>query len=237
MGTAAAPTLDLTDCTSNDTNGLLTPVSQFISDLRSLKPDPDHQIMVAGIIAPAAPYTVAWVPESGGQNTQPGELWPQILHSCGAKGAVDVNPESTMNPTDGSFGDPAVRLTQFVNAFPQSALTSICDASYAPAMQAIAAKISVLPSPPCLTGTIQLDAKGLPDCSIEAHIVNASGTFTDTAYQNCALTGSAPPCWSLGTAPTCSGSTVNVVEATGATSQSVTVSCSLCQPGVAGSGC
>ena len=41
---------------------------------------------VAGIIAPAAPYTVEWVPESGGQNTQPGELWRQVEHSCSAQG-------------------------------------------------------------------------------------------------------------------------------------------------------
>ena len=77
MMTGTTPTLDMTNCMSNDTgSGLLTPVSQFISDIKALKPDPDNQILVAAITAPAAPYTVAWVPESGGQNTQPGELWP-----------------------------------------------------------------------------------------------------------------------------------------------------------------
>ncbi len=68
----ATPTLDMTNCMSNDTNGLLTPVSQFITDIKSLKTDPDNQILVASISAPPTPYTVAWVAESGGQNTQPG---------------------------------------------------------------------------------------------------------------------------------------------------------------------
>ena len=72
---------------------MLTPVAKFVSDIKALKPDPDHQILVAAITGPATPYTVAWVPASGGINTKPGELWPQVEHSCGAAGADDVNPE------------------------------------------------------------------------------------------------------------------------------------------------
>jgi hypothetical protein len=143
-----ATTLDLTDCISNDTSsGLLTPVSRFVSDIKALKPDPDNQILVAAITAPATPYTVAWVPEMSGQNTQPGELWPQVEHSCGASGSDDVNPEATMNPTDGSFGDPGVRISQFVNSFQGSMLASICAPSYATSMQAIATKIAQLITP------------------------------------------------------------------------------------------
>jgi hypothetical protein len=35
-------------------------VSQFVSDVKLLKSDPDNQILVAAITAPAAPYTVHW---------------------------------------------------------------------------------------------------------------------------------------------------------------------------------
>ena len=112
MTTGATRTLDMTNCMSNDTaSGLLTPVSQFVSDIKALKTDPDNQILVAAITAPASPYTVAYLPQSGGQNTQPGEVWPVIEHSCGAAGADDVNPKATMHPTDGSFGDPGVRIS------------------------------------------------------------------------------------------------------------------------------
>ncbi len=154
QGTATAPTLDLANCVDNETppNGTgssaLTPVSQFINDIKSLKPDPDNQIIVAAIAGPAAPYTVAWVPASGGQNTTSGELWPEVMHSCGGAGSYDVNPAATQNPTDGSFADPGVRITQFVNAFPNNVLGSICDVSYASTMTAVATKIGQLIAKP-----------------------------------------------------------------------------------------
>jgi hypothetical protein len=148
QGTATAPTLDLANCVDNETgSSALTPVSQFVSDIKALKPDPDNQILVATIAAPAAPYTVAWAPPSGGQSIQPGELWPQIMHSCGPIGSYDVNPEATQNPTDQSFGDPAVRITQFANAFPNSVLGSICDPSFGSALGSLASRISPLIEP------------------------------------------------------------------------------------------
>ena len=144
QGTSTAPTLDLTNCTSNDATGLLTPVAKFVSDIKALKPDPDKQIIVASIAAPATPYTVAWLSEEGGQNTKPGELWPELEHSCGLKGGDDVNPKATQNPTDESFGDPAVRISQFVQAFPNEVQGSICDASFATTLGAVASKIGQL---------------------------------------------------------------------------------------------
>ena len=143
QGTATAPTLDLIDCTSNGAgNGLLTPVARFISDIKALKTDPDNQIMVAAIAAPATPYTVAWLPASGGQNTQRGELWPVVEHSCGSAGGY-VNPAGQI-VTDGSFGDPGVRIAAFVNAFPYGYLGSVCDPSYTPVLSAVTARIGQL---------------------------------------------------------------------------------------------
>jgi MYXO-CTERM domain-containing protein len=144
QGTTAAPTLNMTSCESNDSGtGLLTSVAGFVAGIRALKADPDHQIVVGAIAAPPTPYTVAWLPQSGGQNTQPGELWPLIEHSCGAAAGDDVNPLATMHPTDGSFGDPAVRVAQWVHAFGDNGVvTSICDPNYAVAFQAIADKIN-----------------------------------------------------------------------------------------------
>ncbi len=236
--TDGVPTLDLANCTSNDSGtGLLTPVSQFVNDIRSLKADPDNQIVVAALASPPSPYTVRWVPEQGGQDTQPGELWPEVEESCGPAGTDGVNPEATMNPTDGSAGEPAVRIAQFVKAFPQSLLASVCDASYAPAMQAIATKIGALPAARCLDGDIQLTANGQPDCAVTAHFADPSGQKSDVSYQSCASTGNAPPCWSLDSVPSCTGEALNVLEASGATSTTLTVTCSLCEPGVSVPGC
>ena len=150
QGTATAPMLDLASCQDNETGtSALTPVSQFVNDIKALKSDPDNQILVAAIAAPAAPYTVLWGPALGGQNTQPGELWPSVMHSCGAA-SYGVNPAATQHPTDGSFGDPAVRITQFTNAFPNSVLGSVCDPSFGGTLGTLAARIGQLIEPPPL---------------------------------------------------------------------------------------
>jgi hypothetical protein len=140
QGISSAPTLSLVRCESLDTDGLLVPVSTLVSGIRALKSDPDSQIVVGVIIAPPTPYTVAWVPAQGAQNPRPGELWPQMEHSCGGVGGV--NPAGQV-ATDGSFGDPAVRIAQWVNGFGENGvMTSVCDANYASAFGAIAAKIA-----------------------------------------------------------------------------------------------
>jgi hypothetical protein len=140
--------LDLASCQDNETGTSgLTPVSQFVSDIKALKSDPDNQILVAAIAAPAAPYTVTWFPPSGGQSTQPGELWPSVMHSCGPVGFDDVNPAATQHPTDDSFGDPAVRITQFTNAFPNSLLGSICDPDFGGTLGTLASRIGQLIEP------------------------------------------------------------------------------------------
>lgn len=232
--------LNLTSCQDNDSgNSGLIPVSQFVNDVRALKPDPDNQILVAAITAPASPYGVAWVPEQNGQNTQPGELWPQVMHSCGAAGGDNVNPMATMNPTDGSFGDPGVRITQFVTSFSNSVVASICDASYASSMKAIATKLGALITPPCITQKIQNDSNGNPMCSVIENVTNNNVTQR-TAIPYCGSNGNSAPCWNLmnGTG-TCSGKTLTVNDPTGMTAQSEnsTVNCSICLPNSSQPGC
>ena len=142
QGTAAAPTLDLTDCVSDDSRSwLMSSVNDFANGIKALKADPANQIVVGAITAPPTPYTVAWVPAAGGQNPLPGELWPQVEHSCGPAGGDDVNPLG-QTTNDGSFGDPAVRIAQWVKAFgANGVMASICDGSYANAFAGVVSKI------------------------------------------------------------------------------------------------
>src|SRR6185312_425344 len=103
--------------------------------------------IVGAIAGPATPYTVLWAPEVGGQNVQQGELWPQLMHSCGpARGYV--NPEATQHPTDGSFADPGVRIAQFASAFPHDVLGSVCDPDYSNVLSGVAGRIVQLVSQP-----------------------------------------------------------------------------------------
>ena len=241
MGTAAAPTFDMTSCVSNDTaSGLLTPVSQFVADIKALKADPDNQILVAAITGPPSPYAVASVPEVGGQNTQPGELWPEIVHSCGPAGGDDVNPESTMSPTDGSFADPGVRISQFVTSFTDSVTASICDASYASSMQAIATKIGQLVTPPCITQTIRNDKNGNPDCLVVENVEN-NNVYQRTTIPNCATNNNAAPCWLVASSgASCAGLALQVndtTQNTTAQNESFTLNCSVCVPKSGQPGC
>ncbi|HLK92116.1 MAG TPA: vWA domain-containing protein [Polyangia bacterium] len=139
---SGAPTVNFSQCESAESVGLLTPVKSLVDGIRALKADPDNQIIVGAIVAPTTPYTVQWVPAAGGQNTLPGELWPQVEHSCGPMGGDDVNPAATGTTSDGSFGDPSVRLTQFVQSFGGNGVTgSICDATYAGSVDGIVSRI------------------------------------------------------------------------------------------------
>jgi hypothetical protein len=234
--TGNPPILNLAVCQDNDTgSSALTPVSTFVQHIRSLKADPDNQILVGAITGPTDPYGVVWMPATGSAS---GESWPQVIHSCGAQGGDDVNPMSTMHPTDGSFGDPAVRIAQFVTAFPNSVLASICDASYRAALQAMANKlISMMSKQLCVPlGTIQNDPQGQPTCTVTAHLGNGTGQTTDVQVPLCAEDGNTAPCWTLYASTICPSGAYQFVltpdqAIMNAASLSTTVKCSLCQPG------
>ncbi|HVV16939.1 MAG TPA: hypothetical protein VHH90_07020 [Polyangia bacterium] len=242
--TGNPPVLNLTECESNDTDsGMLTPVRKFITDIRALKPDPDHQILVAAIMAPPAPYAVTWAPAPKGSASS--EQWPEVMHSCGAAAGVgDVNPAATDLVSDGSFGDPGVRITQFLNGFHDSVVASICAPSYASALTAIATRINQTFSPPCLTGRIARTAMGTPDCSVTDRFFDATdGTGSDEPVLSCDETGNRPPCWRLQAPPAnsnCAGQVLVVDESPanqGADTLERSLECSVCAPGSTQPGC
>jgi len=240
--TGTPPMLQLSDCEDNESgSSALTPVSQFISDIRALKPDPDNEILVGEIIAPATPYGVEWV--AGTPPSDAVELWPQVMHSCGQAGGDDVNPEPvTQTVADGSFGDPGVRETQFAEGFQNSVVASICDADYSQSMTAIAQKLGQLITPPCIQGKIQNDTQGNPQCSVVENLTDTAGNVTHVAIQNCNENGNVAPCWTLvpGTMSCANGQSLQVTDTAAnmmAADESSTVSCSICLPGVPGPGC
>jgi hypothetical protein len=198
--TASGPTLNLTDCESNDRDGFLTPVSSFVKGIRALKADPDRQIVVGAITAPATPYTIAWVPESGGQNTSPGELWPQVEHSCGPLGGDEVNPAG-QSATDGSFGDPSVRITQLVGAFGSNGVTSsICDADYGNAFSAIVSRIGAQlqgGTAGSATGTAGTSGTALPVCPNGINTGTNTGLKSGGCGDGCAVGAAHPGAFSL----------------------------------------
>ena len=239
--TGSPAMLPLADCKDNDSgSSALTPVSKFVSDIKALKPDPDHQILVGEIIAPAAPYAVQWVSTPTPAGTT--ENWPQVMHSCGAAGGPGVNPDpSTQTVADGSFGDPGVREAAFAHAFQNSVVASICDADYSQSMIAIAAAIGHLITPPCIESKIQNDANGNPDCSVIENLTDGGGNQTHQPIPNCNENGNTAPCWSLTPGVMgCTGQSLKVTDTAAnmmSSGENSTVSCALCVPGVAAPGC
>ena len=235
---AGAPTAALSDCTDDKSGqGELIPVDQLVQQLRSLKRDPDNQIVVAAIVAPPAPYGVAWRPAGMANPQNPGEPWPRILHACGPAGDEDVNPAAAQLTTDGTLGDPAVRLTQFANAFPNHALASVCDPSYAAVMTTIAASVGALPTPDCIDPSVPAGADGQPLCTVVRHQVTDT-TDQQATVRNCGADSGLSPCWtSRADVPGCSaGATaLQIQDDTWGAGTTVyyDVSCPLC-PGAAG---
>jgi hypothetical protein len=117
-------TVTLTGCAPAEASAMLTPVATFVSQLRALKAFPDDQILIGLIAAPPTPYTVNWKNPSI-TDTGP---WPFLVHSCTAQ--------------DGSFGDPAVRLTALASAFGTAGTqASVCESNYATIFTSLAARV------------------------------------------------------------------------------------------------
>ncbi|MFL5308265.1 MAG: hypothetical protein ACJ8F1_23840 [Polyangia bacterium] len=140
--TGSPPSLTLTECVSDDgCSGMLTPVQSFVNGIKALKRDAG-QVVVGAIVAPPEPYTVTWVPPVAPPPNAAGQLWPQVMHSCGPVGGDDVNPAGQQSE-DGTFGDPAVRIAQWARAFGDDGfVSSICDPSYGAPMQQFASLIA-----------------------------------------------------------------------------------------------
>jgi hypothetical protein len=238
------PMENFTNCQDNETgSSALTPVSKFVQDIKSLKQDPDNQILVAAIAAPPDPYTVEWVPPATPPQGTSGQIWPQVMHSCGAAGGDDVNPHPAATTTDGSFGDPGVRISEFAQSFQNSVVASICDASYRSSMTAIATKLGALIKPNCITGTLAKDSSGEPVCSVTNHLTDGNGNKLDVSVPNCNENGGSAPCWTLnqdGTACPNGGVALKLMQdqaSMNAAALNSTIECSLCLAGSTAPGC
>ncbi len=214
-------------CVSNDTaTGKLTKLTDEISFLKSLKPDP-NQIFVAAITGPATPYTVSMIMQ--GNDT---ELHPNVDHSC--------------MQNSGEYADPSVRIQQWVQSFGNHGLLqTICAPSFAPSLMQIATELSKLLGPQCIGNNLvdtDLNTPGIqPECQVVDTYVDTGKTFT-TVLQSCASNGNNAPCWSFDPdAQKCPGNflvlNVNRGGAMLPNGLQTSVSCSQCLPGVQRTGC
>ena len=218
--------MDLQGCVSNETStGRLTHVADEIAFLKTLKPDP-NQIMVAAITGPATPYSIELI-----ANPATNENIANIVHSC--------------MENSGEYGDPSVRILQWVQAFGSNGLfLTICADSFAPALMTIATKLSMLLGPQCIDGTLRdgdpSTAALDPICTVTDSYVMQGQTIT-SAVASCASNNNTPPCWVLADdamhCPNGKVLQVNRGSATPPSGLNSQVSCELCSSGVTEPGC
>lgn len=168
------------------------PVQFYIDYFNHRKADP-KKVLLSGIVAPASPYSLVLTPDPNGG--------PMVLlqgYSCTGDAGV--------------FGQATPRLTKFFGGFnpAQVVTTSICDKSFAAAMQRIAEQLAQVLGSPCIAGTV-LNVMGpngqRPDCAVIDHSTDAQGAQVDTTLPSCVDNGNQAPCWNLvpGSGGQCTG--------------------------------
>jgi hypothetical protein len=170
---------NLQGCISNEgPTGKLTKIADEVAFLKSLKSDPNN-ILVAAIAGPVEPYGMDMIMQ--GADIEP---HPNVRHSC------------TQN--SGEYGDPAVRIQQWVQAFGvNGVLQPICALSFAPALMTIADKIGGALGPKCVPGPFTINpTTNQPNCRVVDRFGGPS-VRVDTVLKNCTANGNTPPCWTL----------------------------------------
>ena len=226
------PTANLQGCVSNETpSGRLTRVGEEVAFLRSLKSDPNNQILVAAITGPETPYAVEMIPASLTSDRVDAQV-ASIRHSC-----VE---------NSGEYADPSVRIHQWVEAFGSNGLQlPICADSFAPALLTMGDRLKVLLKRQCIGGTLRDGDPSTPaldpECQVTDRYINDQNVTVQTPVAACADNGNTPPCWAVVDDPeNCGGDkTLNVNRGTAMPPNdlSTDVSCVLCAPGVAQPGC
>jgi hypothetical protein len=177
-----------TSCVSAE-DGVLLRVSDVVAGLKGLKTDP-NKILVAAIAGPPQPYVVT--DDVTPTNDDPARAWPQVSHSC--------------TQADGTYGDPGVRLLDWVKGFGDNGLfETICRDSLTPALMRIGQVLgSRINNSGCVAGPL-VDTSGAtwtgseapgPDCSVVEHGYAANGDRVDVVLPSCADSPAAP-CWHL----------------------------------------
>jgi hypothetical protein len=172
---------NLTGCTSAE-DGRLLKISHVIDRTKALKNGAVEKILVSAIAGPPTPYDVVLTPGLLPNGTN--ENQPSIVHSC--------------QQSDGTFGDPAVRIKMWVDAF-KGTFVSVCDNTFEPAFVQIANGITAALGRQCFEGKLvdtDLNAAGRqPDCVVTDITKDDHGATVETNIPSCDKVSGAHPCW------------------------------------------
>lgn len=135
-------------CIAATASDYVDDLNPFVDALLAAKSDA-RMLMTAAIVGTPSPVEVALAPPPGGGAPQ-----PALAHSC-----------TFTTPTGSDVADPAVRISEFLEAFPgRNALTSICSDDLSNPLQMIGQSAARMMGGTCL------DSSKLADASPEAGV-------------------------------------------------------------------
>ncbi|HVR60742.1 MAG TPA: hypothetical protein VMU50_02535 [Polyangia bacterium] len=224
----------LDNCVSAE-DGQLLRVADVVARTKKLKNNDTSKIIVAAVTGDFKPYGMPLpyeviIPDDALAQAQ-GYVGgvPNIKHSC-------------YNPNDNTYGDPSVRISEWVTAF-GGTFVSICNDTFKPALTQIAMAIGAAIGPQCVAGKLvdsDLKTDGLqPECVVTDVGTDANGKKTETLIHSCAA-DPAMPCWTvMPNSQTCmnGGNLVNVMRTDKPSNVNTSVQCAVCITGVSNPGC
>ncbi len=163
------------DCEPRNDSAYMYGVDEYVSFLKGIKEDP-NMVIVGGIIGNPTPVTV------GVDDDNNPELDPSCVSASGD-------------------ADPGVRLSFFLEAFPQrSTVTTICNEDLSDALILIAELLAKVIGNPCIEGNIDArpDEEGIQyDCQVSDVRYPGEDRQEETIIPECTSTSPAAPlpCW------------------------------------------
>ncbi len=176
--------MTMTNCVSAE-DGRLVTVEGFVGFLRSLKANPNSQILVAALAGPTTPYVVG--PHTFTLGTGNMEVQPWAEHSCTQTVAMGAAPE---------YGDPGIRVKQWLDAFGANGVfQSICAPTFGPAMTRIAEVIGRAIGVQCVPTNIGMKMDGSPNCDVTERTISSTQMAIDKPVPHCGGAITVTPCW------------------------------------------
>jgi hypothetical protein len=171
-------------CISNDNSAYLTKIKDYVTFFKGLKPDDPSRVIMAGIIGPTTPFATELRSPPGG-----GTAIPALAHSC----------TYMPSPTNTQVADPAVRIKQLLDQFPnRSTFSTICQQDLSGALTQIAQLLRTVIGSPCIDGTLatpydcsvsDIQKFGKPD-QVEHVLPECDNTANPASSGN-------KPCWAI----------------------------------------
>jgi hypothetical protein len=183
-------------CHSADDGTYLTKIPDYVNFFKGLKSDP-NSVIVAAIAGVTDPFEVELRAPIG--STQ---QIPALAHSCTYNASA----------TDVEVADPAVRIKQLLDSFPnRSTFSTICQQDLSGGLQLIAELLKQVIGSPCVDGTLaDVDpntAGPQYDCSVSDVTNFGKANQQETVLPECDNLGAPAssgnkPCWAIESDPT-----------------------------------